>query len=827
MLGESLVDAAARIADGQPVDWAVVTPTLSSDRERAIADELEQIARIAGGHRQLHQLLPASEDTETEPVTTRARWGRLDLLNIVGTGSYGTVYRAWDTRLERLVALKLFHAAPNPQTVMQEGRMLARIRHEHVVTVYDADVIDGVAGIWMELVHGRTLDQILKTQGPIEPREAAGIGADVASALVAIHGAKLLHCDVKAQNVVREVGGRVVLMDFGAGRVMPDALDEKAIASVTGTPRYMAPELFQMGAIATRATDVYSLGVLLYYLVSGRFPVEGKSANDLREAHREGRVTRLQEACPDLLPSYVALVDQALDRDPAKRPPSASAIQTALAKIADPPVQRRTPLWTWLAAAASVAIIAFMVWQLRFSSVEVRSIGVLPIRNLTGDTSKAYLAEGLTEVLISNLARIRSLRVPGSASVVSFRDSQAPPAEIAKKLGVQLLLAGTITQADSRFKMAVQLIDPRTGVATWGEEISRNGPDMVPAQAEIARLVAERLGLALSPAENRALQSKAVDPRAQDAYLRALALRTTDPTAREEAARLFRQATEIDPSFAPAWAELALVEAALAAESPASDQPQRIALARQLAERALQLDATVAAGYSALGTIQFYDDWDFATAEKTFQTALTIDPNAAFPRQRLSMLLASRGRLDEAVRMAQEAVALEPLVTQRGVALGGIYYYKRDYAHAEGEARRVLQLSSTDPTAHYLLGLIAAARGQYDEAIQNVQQALKRSNYVGWLADLARIEAAAGRQDETRRILSELADREKAGEFYSPDNLGYIAAAQGQFDDAFRILNDALDRHSPGVLWIAVDPRVDPLRSDPRFAGLLKKLGLR
>ena len=156
----------------------------------------------------------------------RARWGHLDLLNIVGRGSYGMVYRAWDTRLERLVALKLFHGASDPGKVMQEGRMLARIRHENVVSVYGADVVDGVAGIWMELVHGKTLDSIIKASGPLPAREAAAVGADVARALGAVHAAGLLHCDVKAQNVVRESGGRVVLMDFGAGRLVPEALDD-------------------------------------------------------------------------------------------------------------------------------------------------------------------------------------------------------------------------------------------------------------------------------------------------------------------------------------------------------------------------------------------------------------------------------------------------------------------------------------------------------------------------------------------------------------------------------------------------------------------------
>jgi serine/threonine-protein kinase len=253
---DSLLGAAGRVADGELVDWLSITATCQSDEDRAIAEELAVVQQIAIGHRQLHQLLPATADTPPHLMPDRARWGHLDLLNVVGRGSYGMVYRAWDTRLERLVALKLFHGASDPDQVIQEGRMLARVRHENVVTVYGADVLDGVAGIWMELVHGQTLDSIVKASGPLPSHQAAAIGADIARALGAVHAAALLHCDVKAQNVVRETSGRVVLMDLGAGRLAPEARDGDQLSDVAGTPRYMAPELFGAGATATKASPI-------------------------------------------------------------------------------------------------------------------------------------------------------------------------------------------------------------------------------------------------------------------------------------------------------------------------------------------------------------------------------------------------------------------------------------------------------------------------------------------------------------------------------------------------------------------------------------------
>ena len=364
MADDNLLTAAGRIADGEHIDWASITSTLPSEEDRAIAEELAVVAQIAAGHRQLHQLLPVNPDTPANLVPDRARWGHLDLLNIVGRGSYGTVYRAWDTRLERLVALKLFHGAPNPDAVMQEGRMLARIRHENVVTVYGADVIDGVAGIWMELVHGRTVDNLVKGQGPMPGREAAAVGADIARALGAVHAAGLLHCDVKAQNVVCESGGRVVLMDFGAGRLVPEARDTDDMSDVAGTPRYMAPELFEAGATATRAADIYSLGVLLYFLVSGKFPVDGKTLGELRKAHQESKPRSLGEVCRGLPAGFIELVSKTIDPDPALRPESAGDVQAALTSLASVPVNapRTRSLWWAAIPTLAVLVIAAVLW---------------------------------------------------------------------------------------------------------------------------------------------------------------------------------------------------------------------------------------------------------------------------------------------------------------------------------------------------------------------------------------------------------------------------------------------------------------------------------
>ena len=502
---DALISAAGRIADGEQVDWASITSSLPTETDRQLAEELAIVAQIAEGHRQLHQLLPVDPATPASLVPDRARWGHLDLLNIVGRGSYGIVYRAWDTRLERLVALKLFHGASNPDAVMEEGRMLARVRHENVVAVYGADVLDGVAGIWMELVHGRTLDNIVKANGPLSAHDAAAVGIDIARAVAAVHAAGLLHCDIKAQNVVRENGGRVVLMDFGAGSLAPEMRDEDQRFDVAGTPRYMAPELFATGATATRASDLYSLGVLIYFLASGRYPLEGNKLSELRRAQEAGQFRRLRDVNPSLPAALLDAVDKATERDPAARVESAAAMQSMLAPAAAAPRIEKTarPIgrraaWSALAVAV-IALVAWLVGSTAPAAVDPNSLAVLPIRNLTGDATQQHLADALSDTLITHLARIPGLDVAPAARMAGVRGSTEFEREIADRLGVRLLLTGSIVQADGRIRIHVMLNDPRAGRTISGTEIDRTPETVLTARSEIAKWVAERLGLPVPP----------------------------------------------------------------------------------------------------------------------------------------------------------------------------------------------------------------------------------------------------------------------------------------------------------------------------------------
>ncbi|MGH9204181.1 MAG: protein kinase domain-containing protein, partial [Vicinamibacterales bacterium] len=363
--------------------------------------------------------------------------GVLEVRERLGSGAFGSVYRAWDRRLAREVALKLLHVDrlydKTVPAVIEEGRLLARVRHPHVISVYGADQFDGRIGIWMEFVRGLTLEDVLRRQGPFSAREAASIGMDLCAALAAVHQVQLVHRDVKTHNVMREEGGRIVLMDFGAGQ----ELSRSRGRSMAGTPACMAPELFENGA-ATAQSDLYSLGVLLFRIVTGEYPVPGRTSESVRAAHERAEQRRLIDLRPDLPPQFIQVIERALAREPAKRFRTAGDMAAALTRAFPVPadattesvviespsrVKPRSAL-----AAAAVLLVAIVAGSsatvrdylvARFNPPTVENIAVLPLANLSGDPANDFFADGVTEVLVSRLGMIDSLRVIARSSVAA------------------------------------------------------------------------------------------------------------------------------------------------------------------------------------------------------------------------------------------------------------------------------------------------------------------------------------------------------------------------------------------------------------------------
>ena len=413
---EHLVELATAISDGEPLDWDTIESSARTDLDRALIRELRILSGLAAIHRQHSDELPspgaAAETSDADAITqtapaTLGTWGDLTLVARLGGGAFGEVYQAWDPKLAREVALKLLRKRqPSEHSdvealVINEGRLLARVRHPNVVTVFGADRFDGRVGLWMDYIKGRTLEQIVRQQGPFGADEAAVVGVDLCRALAAVHTAGLVHGDIKAQNVMREDGGRIVLMDFGSGRELAvrhlDAAGDGA-----GTPIYMAPELFRGAEVSVRS-DIYSLGVMLDHLVTGTYPVAARTSAEVRAAHAKGERRLLRDARPDLPAAFIQAVEKASSPDPQERYASAGAMEAALAHGLDVPVAReeRASKRLWLATAVVLAMFASVwVWWNTWrqpapagGAAVVRSLAVLPFANSAGPDEQ-YFSDG-------------------------------------------------------------------------------------------------------------------------------------------------------------------------------------------------------------------------------------------------------------------------------------------------------------------------------------------------------------------------------------------------------------------------------------------------
>ena len=359
----ALLELASMIDEDRPIDWDSEEVEARGAAERAVLAELRLLAALARVFRDPDAVgLENPLQTEVEPLVDPDRlpatWGTLTVLEPVGKGGFAKVYRARDG-LSRDVALKLFPVTPENSAalssrVLREGSLLAKVRHRNVVVVHGVERSGDFVGLWMELISGRTMEDELRARGPLSAEEATPIGVDLCQALAAVHGRGLVHRDIKAQNVMREEGGRTVLMDFGAGTELATGLRKPL--DMAGTPLYLAPELFD-GQPATRASDIYSLGVLLYRMVTREYPVEGADRSQIERAHRDGRVKRLRDARPDLPSDFIRTVERALSPDPAARPQTAGELEAALSSKRAPAV----PVWTsWQRVAAVAAAIVLV-----------------------------------------------------------------------------------------------------------------------------------------------------------------------------------------------------------------------------------------------------------------------------------------------------------------------------------------------------------------------------------------------------------------------------------------------------------------------------------
>lgn len=862
-----LLSVAESVADGTPVDWETIETHATAD-ERPVIEQLRILADLAG----LHRSLPA-DPTERPPLLQAeppglpviGNWGHLALLERLGGGSFGEVFRAWDRQLEREVALKLLRgeaSADDPRTsrIAAEGRMLARVRHPNVITVHGAAVNEGRVGLWMELVRGATLEQLLQQRGPFSAREAAIIGIDLCRALAALHAAGLIHRDVKAQNVMREDGGRIVLMDLGTGRERGEP-GARASADMAGTPLYLAPELFD-GASASARTDVYSLGVLLYRLVTASFPVRATTIDDLRAAHAGEQRVRLRDARADLPTAFVRVVDRATSSDPEERYATAGALEADLVRALDEGAaaaeSKHEERWggasVWragLIAASIIVIIAVAtgLWLNRggrtpgAGAAPIRSVAVLPLVNLSGDPSQQYFADGMTDELISTLGRVAGLDVISRTSVMRFKGSNTPLPEIAQALGVGAVLEGSLLVVSGeagnpvpskRVRISARLLRAGTDTQLWNRTFERDMIDVLRLQSEIAAAVAEGIGVELLREQPSARTQAGTmtsgqppqSPDAFDLYLRGRYqwnLRTREGFM--QGIQYFLEALQRDPRSARAHAGLADAYNLLGIYGmiPRADADTQ---ASQAAARALELDPSLAEAHTSLGYIR-NQRFDWAGAEASLKRALELRPSYATAHHWYSIVLSQLGRLDESLSEIDRAVALDPLSTTVNGQRGVVLLMARRYDDAIAQLDKAIRIDPSFARAHMVLAEAYAHKGDYDRALAETDRAASLGGTgVELTADIGYILAGAGRRSEAVRIAGQLAAQYGSRQDGAAAGAAVVYAGLRDVERTIEWLERAWERREPAIADLNVDARFDSVRKDARFTALRKRAGL-
>ena len=594
-------------------------------------------------------------------------WGHLRVLEPIGRGAFGEVYRAWDTRLAREVALKLLPA--NARTlrqatsIIEEGRLLARVRHPNVVTIYGAERIDDRVGLWMEFVKGRTLEEVIEQGHTFAPSEATEIGIQLCHAVAAVHGAGLVHRDVKAHNVMLADDRRVVLMDFGTGREFGDTSG----SGLAGTPLYLAPEVFG-GAEATARSDIYSVGVLLYYLLTRSYPVRGSDFRALHLAHQRGERTDLRTARPDLPPKLIRAVNGAIDTQPERRPQSAAAFAAELGAV-----KARSPLAPLAYVAVAAAVIALVIWtatgwrrsqplgESRDRGVATTAAGaiipaerpiiaVLPLKNLSAEPDSDDFVDGLTDELIRNLAVIEGLDVRSQTSSFAFKNKPRNLREVGEQLGANLVVEGSVLRAGNQLRINAQLVQVAGDVPLWSDRFNRELKDVFVIQDEIARAIVNQLRLTLGRGQRR----YDTNPEAYELLLKARAVLARRSVANAlKAAELFEQVIEKDASYAPAHAGLADAYAFMSMEIQGVSPEAALARMRPAAMKALELDPLLAEAHATMGVLHSRDrEWD--QAQRSFDRAIELNPTltSTYTSYSISTLI-PLGKLGDAERLVR------------------------------------------------------------------------------------------------------------------------------------------------------------------------------
>ena len=794
------------------------------------------------------------------------RLGPYEILSPLGAGGMGEVFRARDTRLGRDVAIKILpeRLADNAQALARfehEAKAVAALSHPNILAIHDFGQSDGTVYAVTELLEGESLDRRLARED-LTWRKALEIGSGVANGLASAHARGIVHRDLKPTNIFLTRDGIVKILDFGlartdkllsedAGTRAPTAAapPETEPGTILGTVGYMSPEQVR-GEQADARSDIFSLGCILYQMLTGCRAFREKTSPETLAAILRDHPKEPSDYGREIPAGASSVVMRCLEKNPEERFQSARDLAFALREILGgsaisfrepsiqvPTLRRRRGIWftaLFLAAAAiAMALLFGGGLRRRFfpgGAAKIQSLAVLPLANLSGDAQQDYFADGMTEELITRLARLGKWSVTSRTSVMGFKGTKKKVPEIARELDVDALIEGSILREGQRIKVTAQLIEGRSDRHIWAETYERQLQNILVLQSDIARAIAGQVGLVLTPEGKTALASAAtrdLPPAAFEAYVRGRHSwnKRTEADLRE-GIRLFQESIDADPTWAPAYAGMADCYGQLGYGSyvpPEESFPR----ARAAAQKALELDPSLAEARASLGFALMYYDWDFAAAEREFRRAIELNPSYATAHQWYAYLLTAMERPQaDTEREIVIAKKLDPLSVPINTDQAYMLYYYGKADKALKAVRAALEMNPKFPLAYFWLGRIYTSQGRYPEAETALQKIGQLRTWTPAMAALGFLYAKEGKRREAEGVLGEFADLGRTGRYPSSYAVGIVHAGLGERERAFQALDAAYKERSHWLVWLKRDPRWNEIRSDPRFQDLVHRVGL-
>ena len=769
------------------------------------------------------------------------------ILEKLGEGGMGIVYKAQDTKLDRVVALKFLPPhigtdAEEKKRFIHEAKAASAIDHNNICTVYEIDETeDGQMFIAMARYEGETLKEKI-ARGPLKLEEALDVAIQVSEGLSKAHEKGIVHRDVKPANIFLTQDGVAKILDFGLVKLAGRTKLTKT-GTTLGTVAYMSPEQAR-GKDVDHRSDIWSLGIILYEMVTGQLPFKG----DYEQAVVYSIVSEEPEPITGIRTGVPMELERIINKALAKRQDEryqgmgdllvdlrslSKALESKEAGFTERRVQRRMPnrkrfliFGFAVLFVVILPVIGYLLFGGRGGSIE--SIAVLPLDNISGDESQEYFAEGMTDALITELSKISALRVISRTSIMQYKGVRRPLPAIARRLNVDAVVEGSVMHAGNKVRITATLIRAAPEQQLWADHYERDLRDILTLQKDVARAIVQQIEIKLTPTEQANLmRKKVVDPEAHKlVMLGRFFMYTVIPESIQKGITQFQKALEIDSSSALAYSGLA--DAYTILGNFALLEPHlTFSKAKAFAEKALEIDDTLAEAYVQLGYLKMIYDWDWVGAEEAFQKAIEINPGYSYAYLLYAFYFTAQGRFDEGIETMYKGVELNPVSILENTILGYHFLMAGRGDEAIAQLSTSLEMDPAFTEALWYLGLAYEEQKMIPEAIATYKKAIHHSGGMAtYSAALAHAHAISGNIEEAEKILDELLTLSRQ-KYVSSYDIAVIYAGLDRRDQAIAWLQKAFEQRDGWIAgWIKVDPRLSHLHTDERFIEILKKIGL-